>query len=74
MNFSNFDPGGFFLKTEKNTSNNQKWSRNYHVKSHGSKKVITIGKDFFKKNENGSKTVQNGTKNAKNGKKLRKKN
>jgi hypothetical protein len=47
VNFSNFDPGGFFLKIEKNTSNNQKWSHDYHVKSHGSKKVITIGKDFF---------------------------
>ena len=74
MKFSNFDPGGFFVKTKKNMSSNQKWSHNYHVKSHGSKKVITIGKDFFKKNEKGAKTVQNGTKNAKNGKKLRKKN
>jgi len=36
--------------------------------------VITIGKVFFSKNENGAKTVQNGTKNAKNGEKLRKKN
>jgi hypothetical protein len=36
--------------------------------------AITIGKDFFKKNEKGAKTVQNGTKNGKNGKKLRKKN
>jgi hypothetical protein len=36
--------------------------------------VITIGKDFFSKNEKGAKTVQNGAKNAKNGKKLRKKN
>ena len=52
----------------------QKWSRYYHVNSQGSKRVITIGKGFFQKNEKGAKTVQNGTKNGKNGKKLRKKN
>lgn len=52
----------------------QKWSWDYHVKPHGSKMVITIGKGFFSNFENGAKTVQNGAKNAKNGKKLRKKN
>ena len=35
--------------------------------------LITIGNDFFLKNEKGAKTVQNGAKNAKNGKKLKKK-
>jgi hypothetical protein len=51
----------------------QKWSSNYHVKPHGSKMVITIGKGFFSNFEKGPKTVQNGAKNAKNGKKIRKK-
>jgi hypothetical protein len=36
--------------------------------------VITIGKGFFSKNENGAKTVQNGTKTDKIEKKIRKKN
>ena len=61
-NFSNFDPRGFFGKNEKMTAMSQKWSSDYHVKPHGSKMVITIGKVFFQKNEKGAKTVQNGAK------------
>ena len=40
----------------------QKWSSDYHVKPHGSKMVITIGRDFFLNFEKGAKTVQNGSK------------
>jgi len=61
-NFFNFDPRGFFGKNEKMTAMSQKWSSDYHVKPHGSKMVITIGKGFFPKNEKGAKTVQNGAK------------